>query len=338
MRTKLSLYWLCQICGWGIAALYWSLYQIVGEDSFLVGALTVVFLLLMGIGSTHFYKLRAHAWGWPNLDLWKLLPRMGLALLALTSIYLVVCLLVITWAFGRQDTDAILGMLTGGIRYMTIWLLAFHLYHFAGSRRKAEIDQKRFENLALSAKYDRLNAELNPHFLFNSLNSIKALILEDKDKARTAVDTLSTMLRHSLKLTDKVTIPLEEEIRRIKAYIELEKIRFEERLEVVFEVNEKLLSHKVPPLCIYNLVENAIIHGLDKSKKGVRIEIKCDLIDDFVHLQVKSNTSLKEGWSYGKGLTNIKERLDLIYNKEAALTVAEEGPFVFSKILIPRNL
>jgi len=332
---RLSLYWICQIIGWGTAAIYWSLYQVLGAESIFLGTISVLLVLIAGIGSTHFYKRLAHKYDWVELDLLRLFPRLVLAVFLLSASYLLVSLSAITWVFGPQSENSILGMLTGGVRYMAIWLLAFHLYHIAGSRRKAELDQKRFENLALSAKYDKLNAELNPHFLFNALNSIKALILEDKDKARTAVDTLSVMLRNSLRLTDKVTIPLPEELERIKAYIDLEKIRFEERLVVDFDVPDDVLIYNIPPLSIYNLVENAIIHGLDKQKNGVKIGIAIKKKDDALQIFVKSNTSLREGWSFGKGLTNIKERLALIYREKASLYVSEENGNVISGIQIP---
>ena len=339
MDKKISLYWVCQLIGWGIAAIYWSIYQVIGAESLPLGIISVVLILIAGIGSTHLYKIIAYKYKWVELELWKLFPILVLALLALSLIYLAVSLATVTWVFGPQSNDSILGMLTGGVRYMAIWLLAFHLYHFAGSRKKAEIDQKKYENLALTAKYDKLNAELNPHFLFNALNSIKALIIEDKDKARSAVDTLSLMLRNSLNLTNKVSITIKEECDRIQAYIDLEKIRFEERLDVHFNISDDLLAYEVPPLCIYNMVENAIIHGLNKQKNGVRIDIEVRKNQDVLEVLVKSNTTLREGWSYGKGLTNIQERLGLIYKEKASLELYEdEKGTVISKILLPAQL
>ncbi len=335
MHRNISLYWICQCVGWGIAALYWSIFQIIGRDSLFFGILSVLIILATGIFSTHFYKIKAHKWGWTDLNLISLIPRLSIVFILLSLTYLIVSYFTITWIFGPQTLEGILGMLTGGTRYMAIWLLAFHLYHFSGSRRKAELDQKHFENLALSAQYNKLSAELNPHFLFNSLNSIKALIIEDQVKARTAVDKLSQMLRNSLHLTDQKTILIKQELERIEDYISLEKIRFEERLDVTFDIQGELLFEKIPPLTVYNLVENAIVHGLEKNKKGVKISIDGRKYESSMIIEVRSDTTLSDGWKYGTGLTNIKDRLELIYAEAATLEVLQEENQVLARLNLP---
>ena len=319
MHKKLSLYWICQLGGWGIAAAYWSYHQIPLIDSLALGILSVLAPFLSSILSTHYYRQLAHRKGWIHLDLRQLLPIMLLALVGLTGIYLVVAFIGGTWCYGRVGLGAFLGMLTGGTRYLSIWLLAFHLYHYARHSRQAEIDQTKYEKLAIAAQFKRLNAELNPHFLFNSLNSVKALILENPEDARKALDLLSEMLRNSLRFSNQKRIPLSEELKSISSYLALEKIRFEERLQYQIDIPEDIQQIPIPPLSLYNLVENAVKHGIAKSKSGGRISVSAKKAGDTIHLTVLNDGQLAEKLNRGIGLKNTRKRLELVYGPDATL-------------------
>ena len=336
MRKQLSLYWICQLAGWGTAAIYWSYHQIPQIDSLPLGILSVLAPFLSSILSTHLYRQLAHQKGWIRLDLRQLLPIMFLALVALTMIYLAAAATGATWCYGMIDLGAFLGMLTGGTRYLSIWLLAFHLYHFARHSRQAEIDQSNYEKLAIAAQFKRLNSELNPHFLFNSLNSIKALILENPAAARQALDLLSDMLRNSLRFSNQKRIPLAEEIKSITAYLALEKIRFEERLQYQIDIPEEFQQTLVPPLSLYNLVENAVKHGIAKSKSGGRISISAKKLPDSIHLTVLNDGQLSDTLNAGIGLKNTRERLELVYGPEASLELRNANTKqVSSSLTIP---
>jgi two-component system LytT family sensor kinase len=119
----------------------------------------------------------------------------------------------------------------------------------------------------MDAQLKNLTAQLNPHFLFNSLNSIKALVVENPESARRAIDLLSDLLRTSLYGREDALISIKNELAMVKDYLELEKMRMEDRLEVDIEVDNELLAVQIPPLCIQTLVENSIKHGIDKQKK-----------------------------------------------------------------------
>lgn len=329
-----SVYWICQIVGWGIAVIYWSRYQVVFADDKAWGLVSVLVMLIPGIGATHLYKIIAHKRNWLRFDLLKLLPILLISLLVLSSFYFFVGFVSTHYIFGPQNVDALLGMGTGGVRYMAIWLLAFHLYHYGLFRKQAEIDQKRFENLAIQAQYRKLNAELNPHFLFNSLNSIKALTRENPETARNAIDLLSNMLRASLKISKEKTISITEEINRINNYIQLEKIRFEDRLKYTIEMEDGLENIEIPPLIIYNLVENAVVHNLSLSNEGVRIKVSIFQEKNRLILEVKNTGRLDLPINYGTGLQNIKERLKLLYSDHSEFTIGQEGEEVCAKIEI----
>ena len=339
MNKKLSLYWICQLSGWGIAAVYWAYHQIPLIEPLAFGILTVLVPFLSSILSTNYYRHLAHRKGWIHLDLRRLLPIMLLALVALVSIYLVVAAIGGTLCYGSLNLGAFLGMLTGGTRYMSIWLLAFHLYHYARHSRQAEIDQNKHEKLAIAAQFKRLHAELNPHFLFNSLNSIKALILESPGDARKALDLLSEMLRNSLRYSNQKLIPLSEELKSITSYLALEKIRFEERLQYHIDITENLLPTLVPPLSLYNLVENAVKHGIAKSKSGGRISITAAETADGIELTVLNDGQLPDHPDSGIGLKNTRERLQLVYGPRATLDLRNaNAQQVASSLTIPAAL
>lgn len=336
MERNVSLYWLCQICGWGIAAFYWAYYQIVGNDPIWIEVLSVVLPFSVMILATHIYKNLAHKYGWINYPISKLVWTMTIALISLVCVYLLVSRI---GCIGRNvtiDVDSFLGMFTGGLRYVSIWLLAFHMYHYARSSRQAEIDQKNSEKLLIEAQYNQLNTELNPHFLFNALNSIKALTIEDQKKARSAIDHLSSLLRQSLSHRNTMVIPLSEELDRITAYLDLEKIRFEERLQYSLRVDNTLMLYTLPPLSLFNLVENAVKHGLLNKGGSDKIMICGSKENERLILRVENFGSLDLESEHGIGLENISKRLEIIYGKVASLNISElEGGQVRSELIIP---
>ncbi|MEM8527473.1 MAG: histidine kinase [Bacteroidota bacterium] len=315
---KIDAYWACQLLGWGSAAIYWSYYQISFETHLLLEILSVLFPFVGSILSTHYYKKLAHQYKWIQFSLLELIPILLLGLIILTLIYCMVCMLIFQLTIGSiLSVDGFLGMATGGLRYNAIWLLAFHLYHYAWFKRQGEIDQNKYEKLAIKAQLNQLNAQLNPHFLFNALNSIKALTLENPTAARKAIDLLSSILRASLENTNHQTIPLKEEIERTEAYLKLEQIRFEERLQYEWNIAEDLWHIAIPPLSLFNLVENAIKHGISQSKQGGIIKISGVVEQNTLKLSVINTGQLQIILSDGLGLRNIEERLQLVYGNAA---------------------
>jgi len=333
---KIDAYWACQLLGWGSAAIYWSYHQILFETYLVFEILSVLFPFIGGILSTHYYKKLAHKYKWIQLPLLQLVPILLLSLLTLTIIYCIVCMLGFQFTIGSMKLDGFLGMATGGLRYNAIWLLAFHLYHYAWFKRQGEIDQNKYEKLAIKAQLNQLNAQLNPHFLFNALNSIKALTLENPMAARKAIDLLSNILRASLENTNHQTISLNEEIERTEAYLKLEQIRFEERLQYEWNIADELRSIAVPPLSLFNLVENAIKHGISQSKKGGIIKISGMMNQDKLKLEVMNTGKIQQILPNGLGLKNIEERLKLVYGEAAQLSLKNaDHQQVIAKLEIP---
>jgi LytS/YehU family sensor histidine kinase len=194
--------------------------------------------------------------------------------------------------------------------------------------------------LAQSAQLQMLRYQLNPHFLFNSLNSIWALIDEDKRASKDMVSELSEFLRYSLVSKNFSDIPLREELNAIRHYFSIEKKRFEEKLEVDFQVDEEAAEYPVLSFLLHPLVENAIKYGMRTSKMPLRIRVEAKIIAGSLHLGV-SNTGKwiepvekPDGTGTGTGLNNIRLRLENAFPGRANFSIGQVDEWVVAKISI----
>ncbi len=327
MKFKLSPYWICQLSGWGLATAYWVYWMIYNQHpSLLEGALITILTLVSSIGLTHSYYVLAKRKGWHLLSIRALFPIAIIAIVVLALLFTVINIIINYWgsnscyqcSFWDAVAEARLRIFITGVRLMAIWVLAFHLYHYAQRGAKAETEKAILENKAYEAQMEKLKAQLNPHFLFNALNSVKAMIALDPAKARRAVVLLSDILRSSLHASKRSFILLEEELQQVKDYVEIEKMRFEERLVIELVIAPESLPAKVLPWCLQLLVENAIKHGINQRKVGGRLRIEAYCVAKELYLQVTNDGQLKkEEDSQGLGLQNLKERLALHYGKTA---------------------
>ena len=193
--------------------------------------------------------------------------------------------------------------------------------------------------LADKAQLEVLRYQLNPHFLFNALNSIRASVDEDSNRAKQMITQLSEFLRHSLLSAEKKEIPLREELEAVQNYLAIEKIRFEEKLELEFEIEEEAESFSVPCLLLNPLVENAIKHGLQTSPKPLKIKISARLKDEKLIVEV-ANTGKLDNLHNSNGtkigLKNVRERLEKLFPDKSSFELIQQGDFVVAKIEISK--
>jgi two-component system, LytTR family, sensor kinase len=190
--------------------------------------------------------------------------------------------------------------------------------------------------LAQKAQLQMLRNQLNPHFLFNSLNSIQGLIYENPDLADSMISELSEFLRYSLQYNTRTLVTVNEELEILKKYLSIEKIRYEERLEYVINSNHDLIDHEIPSFISQPLVENSIKHGLLNNPAGIIILVNVYCNDNFLTVEVTNTGTLSSGkWSPGTGISNIKERLEKMYPGRNSFSLLEEGGMVTAKIKIP---
>lgn len=168
-----------------------------------------------------------------------------------------------------------------------------------------------------------IRANLNPHFLFNSLNTIKSLIPENPSKAQSAVISLSDLLRTSLRLTKKERVPLREELAVIRSYLDIQKIRHERRLDCSIENDPSCIDCLIPPMIFHQLVENAIKHGVENSPDSTPVRIRCVPEGNSLLLSVENKGSLDSGHESGLGLYSISEELAVLYGERASFTLRQ---------------
>jgi len=226
------------------------------------------------------------------------------------------------------------------------WSALYFLINFWRQWSEQLARTEKAELLAHSAQLQMLRYQLNPHFLFNSLNSIRALILEDQNKARDMVSELAELLRYSLVSKNNGDVPFSEEITAIKHYFAIEEKRYEENLQVSFDIDPLAEEYPIPSFLVHPLVENAVKYGMKTSSMPLKIKIIAKVKDNELSIFVRNcGTWLSddaEGRSRpagtGTGLKNVRERLKNRFPGKYKLTTSEEDGCVIIKLSISRDL
>ena len=354
LNTKsISLYWKCQLLGWGTVSIYWA-YVVFSRDGYGYFFTFLNYVLDIGIGIflTHIYRFIALKLNWMALSLRELLVRIVPAIIIMAVLYAFIVNLkwysywewIGEWEWSGGKASSLSESLTywdpvllTGLRLMAIWILAYHLYHYYQKEIETAQQNAELQVIAKQAELDNLSEQLNPHFLFNSLNSIKSLVIENPKTARRAIDLLSDILRSSLYEKDASFISIKNELGLVKDYVELEKVRFEERLNMVITMDNALEGYMILPLSIQLLVENAIKHGIDKRIQGGSIMLSIVEKDGQLKIVVQNPGQIVDhGTETGIGIKNLTKRLLLQYNGEASFTLKNEtDDLVTATLIIP---
>lgn len=349
---KLSPYWICQISGWGLANLYW-MYGMITCDciSFRNGFLNILATFTTGILVTHLHALIIRKYKLHRMDFPKVAYVMVLMTISI-AFFLWVFNVYINY-YSYQENRYLLDVKDQGIliyaensfdmfialaRHAMIWILAYFLFHLGKRSNEAEKEKAELNQLYTESSLNHLKEQVNPHFMFNSLNSVKALINEDPEKAKIAVVTLADILRNSLNNSSKLTIPLKEEIDQCRDYLEMEKIRFEDRLQYEINVEEDINHCPLPPLSIQTLVENAIKHGLIDSLSGGKIIIDCRKEKDHILTTVTNDGKLKSKSKTGIGIENLRKRFAILYSQNFTFMIYEKEEKVIAEFKIPQKI
>ncbi|MGM9476145.1 sensor histidine kinase [Pedobacter sp. GSP4] len=333
--NKLSLYWKCQLIGWCVASLYWGYIGFSGAHfSWFIGVLQFITDVVLYIAITHLYRQFVLHYGWQHLQLGPLLKRIIPAILFMAVFYTVVTCLKI-WAFkklfhvGAPEgfslflSHNLLNVFMAGIRLMSIWILAYHLYQYAQREIRAVKENSRLALINRDASLAHLSSQIHPHFLFNALNTIKSLVEEDPRAARHGIDLLSSLLRSGLE-DGADLVPLSKEMELVRDYLDLEKLRFEERLQSNFNIDLSLMRVEIPKLAVQTLIENAIKHGIATLKNGGTVTVDIERREKWMNITISNLGSLHVDYrTKGLGFKNLVERLKLTYGAEASLQLDE---------------
>lgn len=215
------------------------------------------------------------------------------------------------------------------------WSMVYFVYHYFRAMRKNEMD-----NLKLAAQKQQIElafmrSQLNPHFLFNSLTSIRALIGDDPNEAKLGITKLSNLLRNILLYSRREWVTIAEELAFVRDYIDLEKIRFEERLNYHEILDSTLLHLQIPPMTIQSLVENAVKHGINNLKNGGMVEVSIHASNNFLVIEVNNDGCLQQKTETGVGIANTMHRLRESFKGNVQLDLTEINDKVIAKITIP---
>ncbi len=302
--------------------------------------LTVVFYL----ASTHLFRSIIIKRGWLKLYIGKLIPKVlvtiaimgffGMVFEALANYLLKVI------AYNNLVTvGTLLAIYITNVLIYFFWALFYFIYHYV----KKYNESLKIEAAVNEIRLNNLKSQLNPHFMFNALNSIRALVDEDPFKAKNAITQLSNILRNSLQADQQRLTRFRSEIQMVEDYLELETIRFEERLKKRIRLHPDSDQFEVPPLMIQTLVENGIKHGISTLKEGGLIEISTDIDEHHLIVKIRNSGQYMNGRSHnrpgGYGLANTRQRLKLIYGDQASFNIKNENKeFVLTELKIPQSV
>ena len=212
------------------------------------------------------------------------------------------------------------------------------LWYQLGQKQENERRERETERMSKEAELFKLRQQLQPHFLFNSLNSINSLIGSRPKEARSMVSQLSDFLRGTMRRDEQNFISLKEEMEHLRLYLDIEQVRFGHRLKVEIDCDDQLQDWQIPPLILQPLLENAIKHGLYGTLDKLLIRLKCRLEDNYLALSISNpfEKDQPERPGTGFGLTSVKRRLFLLFGRADLLQISVKENIFKVKIKIPR--
>ncbi len=355
-RTKERLYVLCQVFGWGFFLALQATYSLLfakGEDARdPAGAIaTVTMIAALGLLITHYSRPLMARWGWKQLG-WRALGPRVLGLAVMQSLvwslvgfgYSIALYKFFGYPWPSKYGPGLLIFISwiNGTSLLAGWHCIYFFYHLFDRFNRSEIERLRLATSVKESELRALKSQVNPHFIFNSLNSLRALIDEDPARARQSVTQLSNLLRYSLQSGQLETVPFEEELRIVNDYLALEQVRHEERLRVRLDVAPETLTMPVPPMLLQTLVENAVKYGIAPRPEGGEIAIIARCVGGALSIQVTNPGNLNvpaapaSAASTGLGLRNAADRLRLLFGERASLQLRTEAPaLVVAEAILP---
>lgn len=229
--------------------------------------------------------------------------------------------------------------LAGGILIYVVITLTYYLIISFDNINKKNINEAKLENMLRETELLMLRSQINPHFLFNSLNSVSSLTITDPGKAREMVVKLSEFMRYALSRKEEKVVPLEKELLNMRLYMDIEKVRFGNRLILKEDIDSNALVVNVPNMILQPLYENSVKHGVYESVDSVIIDVVISKTDSGTAISITNNydPDIIPARGTGTGLNNVQRRLDLYYNKEAYLNTKKENSKFTVELFIPNK-
>ena len=226
-----------------------------------------------------------------------------------------------------------------GVFLFGITVLAYYLFVSIANLSEKKAKEAKLESLVKETELKMLRSQINPHFLFNSLNSISALTISNPDKARIMIIKLSDFMRYALARKDELPVSFKSELGSLRLYLDIEKIRFENKLTVEEQIEESCLEIMIPAMALQPLYENAVKHGVYESVESVVIKTIAKITDGFLKIEISNNYDPDSTPRKGTetGLSNVSRRLELFYGAKNIMTYSKENGIFTVTMIIPVN-
>ena len=226
-----------------------------------------------------------------------------------------------------------------GFLFCGMIIIAYYMLAFYQNFREKVVKESELKTLVKESELSSLKSQINPHFIFNSLNSISSLTIISPDKAREMIIKLSDFLRYSISHTDEQMTSLRDEMLNISRYLDIEKIRFGDRLKVIENIDERCLEKRLPGLILQPLVENAVKYGVYESVDQAKIEISTNCSEDALKVKIRNdyNPDFAAKKGEGIGLKNIGARLGIIYKNENLMVINKSNNTFEVSIIFPQE-
>lgn len=343
-KLRINTYWICQLLGWfGMVAI-----ETINYTFFIVGKFNLqlfwsfISYALVGILGTHIFRLiikRKRFFEQRKLRIWILAFASTLIISAIISLVSLLPYAIQNFRLFTKNITLInvVGSVINWCRYVGVWIIIYFMYKILQQNSAIQSEKLLVENLAKTTELELLKLQLNPHFLFNALNSIKALVMINPEQSREAIVKLSELLRFTLQYGKERLIPLNDELQEVRKYLELEKMRFGSRLHIVYAIDDNTLSQTIPPATILTLAENAIKHGIAKQIGDATVEINTHLEADQLAVTVTNSGFYEPSNSIGIGLKHISKRLEEIFNGNAQFAIEQQSDTVVATLKVPTS-
>ncbi len=343
VKRKKIVYWLLQIIGWFMygTLLFLAAYRNANNQLEFSIFFNLTLYLIVGILLSHLLRFLYLRKKYFQFNAPLLVSRIVIYSGIVSFTYTLINKLlfsIIYLTFTKWDLLTILLNTASIFVVFILWSSIYITYHLFEESRKKEINNLLLTKTQTELELQNLRAQLNPHFLFNSLNAIRALIEIEPTKAKNGINLLSNLLRSTLKLNSDKLVPIHKEMELVDAYLQLEKIRFEERLEVRSKIDEGCLYLEIPAFTIQTLVENSIKHGISQLIDGGFIEISVYRNENFCRIIVLNSGTLSKNIDLGIGLDNLKKRFKLQYQDQFTFSIISSDDCVEVAISIPANI
>lgn len=334
------VYWLCQLVGWGVFCAFngWTSIRL-GQLPVMIALADYSLAFVLLVAGTHALRIYSKRHRWTFLSTRALVIHVLIAGVLLAAGLLAIALVIasILRNFGidlqlavNQPRVVTIGVAFVNLQvYLLSWMALYFGFSVLRQRQKASAEEARLRASLRTAELNLLKSQLNPHFLFNALNTVRALITESPQRAERAVTQLARTIRYSLNSSRDELVSLANELEIVDDYLGIEELRLAERLTVVKDIADNALRSSIPIMLLQTLVENAVKHGISQLPQGGILHIAARMEDSTLIIEVTNDRPLIKSGSIPSdrvGLANANERLRLMIGPTAKLALDLSQP------------